>query len=96
VMLHALAARTGDAAEPGSEVLDQGRLADARLPGDPGDGPAAAYRAIPDAPKPRQLRETADEQGRRFRIDLECARRRGGMTRSPSGSCPSTPRDAAR
>ena len=54
VVLDALAARAGDVAEAGDEVLDQRRLADTRFAGNPDDRALAAARDVPGAAQPRQ------------------------------------------
>ena len=51
VVLHAMATRAGDFAESGNKAIDQRRLANAGLAGDPEHDALAARHAVPGAPK---------------------------------------------
>jgi hypothetical protein len=62
MMLDALSSGTRDVAEAGDEVLDQGRLADTRLTGNPHDLALAAARGFPRVAKACKRFGPADER----------------------------------
>ena len=93
VVLHALPARAGDAAEAGYEVLDQRGLADARFAGDPDHRALPAAGLVPRLLQPGDRVRAADERRRRLRArrrrggERRC-RRRGGRHRDEAVAAP--------
>ena len=87
VVLHAMAARAGDLAEPGNKAIDQRSLANSGLAGDPEYDALATPHAIPGAAQRCKFFCSTDEQSVR-RFNCRRARRRRRRLRTHEAALP--------